>query len=384
VAHDALLILATRAGRVPRPAAALLALALLGPVAWPAAGQEGASGPDAAPPSLESCARIDDPASRLACYDRAAGRAPDTAPPVPAGRTPDVVAVPESAPTGSGLQPPPARPSFLSKFWELDAADKRGVFNFTGYRPNFLLPVHLTNHINRRPESPAPDHTGEVTGDYKHTEAKIQISLRTKLAEGLLLPGADLWAGYTQVSLWQVYDGSSSSPFRSTDYEPELMYVLPTPAALRALPWGWQWRYGMLALAHQSNGQSEPLSRSWNRAYAAAGFERGDLSLVLKLNDRFDEKESDDDNPDLTHYRGRGELQLAWATGRSLTTLQWRSNLDDWDHGSLQLDWSYPLDAQHPRALRWYVQLFTGYGETLLDYNFRQTTLGLGLTLFEF
>jgi phospholipase A1 len=64
--------------------------------------------------------------------------------------------------------------------------------------------------------------------------------------------------------------------------------------------------------------------------------------------------------------------------------LQWRSNLQDWDHGSLQLDWSYPLDAEHPRALRWYVQLFTGYGETLLDYNFRQTTLGLGLALFEF
>jgi phospholipase A1 len=303
---------------------------------------------------------------------------------VPAGRTPDVVAVPETAPAGTGLQPPAARPSFLSKFWELDAADKRGVFNFTGYRPNFLLPVHLTNRINRRPESPAPDHTGEVTGDYKHTEAKIQISLRTKLAEGLLLPGADLWAGYTQVSLWQVYDRSSSSPFRSTDYEPELMYVLSTPASLRALPWGWQWRYGMLAVAHQSNGQSEPLSRSWNRAYVAAGFERDDLSVVLKLNHRFDEGADEDDNPDLTHYRGRGELQLAWATGRSLASLQWRSNLEDWKHGSLQLDWSYPLDAEHPRALRWYVQLFTGYGETLLDYNFRQTSLGLGLALFEF
>jgi len=381
VAPDAVLTPA-RAGRVPRPPASLLVLAWLGAV-LPAAGQDARNGPEPTAPSLESCSRIDDPASRLACYDHAAGRAPDAAPPVPAGRTPDVMAVPESTPAGSGLQPPPARPSFLSKFWELDPADKRGVFNFTGYRPNFLLPVHLTNRINRRPESPAPDRTGEVA-DYKHTEAKIQISLRTKLAEGLLLPDADLWVGYTQVSLWQLYDGSSSSPFRSTDYEPELMYVLPTPAPLRALPWGWQWRYGMLALAHQSNGQSEPLSRSWNRAYAAAGFERGDLSLVMKLNHRFDEDEGDDDNPDLTHYRGRGELQLGWAPGRSLATLQWRSNLHDWDHGSLQLDWSYPLDAQHPRALRWYVQLFTGYGETLLDYNFRQTSLGLGLTLFEF
>ena len=52
--------------------------------------------------------------------------------------------------------------------------------------------MHLTNHINRRPESPAPGRTGEVDSDYKNTEAKIQISLRTKLAEDLLLPGADL------------------------------------------------------------------------------------------------------------------------------------------------------------------------------------------------
>jgi phospholipase A1/A2 len=30
------------------------------------------------------------------------------------------------------------------------------------------------------------------------------------------------------------------------------------------------------------------------------------------------------------------------------------------------------------------VQVFHGYGETLLDYNVRQTSLGVGLTLFEF
>lgn len=364
-------------GGLAGPLALAGALAL-GGAPRPAAGQE------APPPGLEACARIDDAASRLACYDRAAGRAPDAAPAVPAGRTPDVVAAPAPPPAGSGLQGPPApRPSFLSKFWELDAADKRGLFNFTGYRPNFLLPLHHTSRVNRRPESPAAGRTGE-TEDYRHVESKIQISLRTKLAEGLLLPGADLWAGYTQVSLWQVYDHRSSSPFRSTDYEPELIYVVPAPAALQPLPWGWRWRYGMLGLAHQSNGQSEPLSRSWNRAYLAAGFERDDLSLVLRLNRRIDEDADEDDNPDLTHYRGRGELQFNWAPGRALASLQWRSNLRDWDHGSLQLDWSYPLDADWPRALRWYVQLFSGYGETLLDYNVRQTSVGLGLTLFEF
>jgi phospholipase A1 len=30
------------------------------------------------------------------------------------------------------------------------------------------------------------------------------------------------------------------------------------------------------------------------------------------------------------------------------------------------------------------VQAFRGYGETLTDYNFRQTSLGLGVTFLQF
>ncbi|HXD05792.1 MAG TPA: phospholipase A [Burkholderiaceae bacterium] len=338
-------------------------------------------------PSFEECARIDNDVERLRCYDRAAGRtrpelvpAAQEAPPA-AGRTIESAA--EPAALEPGLAGPPETPSVLSRFWELDRADKRGVFNFTGYRPNFFLPVHVSTQMNTTPTSPAPDHTATV-GPYQRTEAKFQISLRTKVAQGLLLPDADLWVGYTQQSLWQLYNHQNSSPFRDTNYEPEVNYVVPVPRGLQVLPLGWRWRFGEFGFAHQSNGQSGALSRSWNRLFMGGGLENDDISFLVRYNHRVHESSGTDDNPDLVDYRGATDLVLAWTPGRATASVTRRANLGDFSRGSWQLDWTYPVHADSPRALRWYVQLFTGYGETLLDYNFKQTSLSAGLTLFEF
>ena len=45
--------------------------------------------------------------------------------------------------------------------------------------------------------------------------------------------------------------------------------------------------------------------------------------------------------------------------------------------------WTHPVFPSRPDGLRWYVQVFHGYGETLLDYNHSQTSIGLGFTLFQ-
>lgn len=348
------------------------------------------------PLGLPACAAIEADQERLACYDRLAGRQPPrpaepspsgvvTAPaPLPA--TPTSAERPASggAPSieGAGLRPA-AGTSLWSRFWELERADKRGTFNFRTYRPNFLLPAHYTSSINRSPSSPTRPAPGESLR-YKPLEAKLQLSVRTKIAQSVLLPNADLWFGYTQQSLWQVWNRSESAPFRNTDYEPELIYVVPVPEPLARLPWGWRWSMWQAGLAHQSNGQSEPLSRSWNRAYLAAGLERGEVTLLARVHKRLHEDADDDDNPDLTRYVGRGDVALAWVPGRATASLRWRTNFKDLKRGSWQLDWTYPVESDKPDGLRWYVQLFTGYGETLLDYNRRQTSVGAGLTLFEF
>jgi phospholipase A1/A2 len=338
-----------------------LAAALLSNAAW---SQDGAR-----------CAAEPDPARRLACYDRLFKPDPDATPAPPATAA--------SGPSASATTAPVGSSSIMSRLWELDAADKRRKFVVRTHLPNFLLPAHFTTNLNRAPSSPtraalAPNER------YRPLEAKLQVSLRAKAASDVLLPDADLWLAYTQRSLWQLWNSQESAPFRSTDYQPEAIYVVPVPEPLRALPFGWQWRLVQAGVAHQSNGQAVPLSRSWNRVYFGAGFERGEFGLLWRLHRRVDESRRDDDNPDLTNYIGRGELQATWLHSTATASLAWRTNLRAANRGSLQLDLTYPVNSDEPAGLRWYMQLFSGYGETLLDYNHRQTTLGLGLSLFQF
>jgi phospholipase A1 len=374
------------------PRCCWLALAALGGLLHAGGAQAAEPGADASPQpapvpgSYAACAQVRVDAERLACYDRIVAPQVRGAPEAVAPASENGATAPsvlrggpaDASSTAASTRAPGMQPSasYLDEFWELSPERKRGTFNFSGFRPNYFLPVHVTSGTNRTPSTPAPDHAGQLP-PYERVEAKLQISVRTKLAEGLLLPDADLWFAYTQQSLWQLYSGGISRPFRSTDHEPELFYIVPTRVGL---PLGWRLQMVGLGLAHQSNGQSLPFSRSWNRWYALAGIENGDVALTARYNQRIHESDGNDDNPDLTSYRGRTELIGLWSPGFSTLTATWRTNFDR--RGSLQLDWTLPVSRKDPKGLRWYAQVFSGYGETLIDYNYRQTSFGAGVTLF--
>jgi phospholipase A1 len=334
-----------------------------------------------AQPDLAGCLGQTDSVARLACYDGLAGRKAMTAlpasPALPPGST-------EATPLAPAAQPakPQQSESFLARYWELSEADKRGTFNYTAYRANYFLPLREMAKVNRYPHSPTRG-VSTTLPSYQHGETKLQLSMRSKMLEDVLLPQADLWAAYTQQSMWQLWNHTESAPFRNTDFQPELLYVVPTPAWLQAWPMGWQWRMTQFGFVHQSNGQSGALSRSWNRVYVAAGAERGSLMASLRYEHRLERGSSQsDDNPDMVDMLGRMEAQLTWSADHASTAVLWRPSLRG--RGLIQVDWTYPVFNARPDGLRWYLQAFQGYGETLLDYNFKQTSLGLGLTLSKF
>ena len=116
------------------------------------------------------------------------------------------------------------------------------------------------------------------------------------------------------------------------------MYVYPADFRL---PFGWRWRYLGVGIVHQSNGQSLPLSRSWNRWYLMTGVEKGnDFAVTSRIWKRVKESALNDDNPGITNYLGRGELTGTWNPNRVHTlSATVRSSLGSAPRGSLRVEW---------------------------------------------
>ena len=321
-------------------------------------GMLGVLAPAYAAGGYETCAAIEDDALRLRCYDEAAGRRP---------KQPDS---PASAAAPSPAQPTPIaapRVSVLSRMWQLDDESRRSRFAIMPHRQNYILPYSY----NFTQEKTTYE-TAVPGGDIQDAEAKFQLSLKMKLWEDILGTNMDLWAAYTQVSFWQVFNTEFSSPFRETNYEPEILLNYPTDMDL----WGLRSRFIQVGLNHQSNGRGEPLSRSWNRFTANLGFERGDFNIILKTWARIPEGESRDDNPDITSYLGYGEIWMGTVWRNYHLALMFRNNLRFGENRSaLQCEASFPL-LEH---LNGYIQYFSGYGESLIDYNHFTNRIGVGI-----
>nr|WP_314485313.1 phospholipase A [uncultured Kingella sp.] len=327
-------------------------------------------------PDAQSCVAISDATTRLACYDRAY-----SSPSQPQSKSIDIA---QSHATSKAAQSPQivfAEPSIpsesysaLSQQYDLDKNNENGIFSIREHEPMYLLPAWYRSSPNYTPSSPTRGVAiDDIHTQQKRIETKMQISLKTKIAEDLFGTHADLWAAYTQQSNWQVYNrGKKSAPFRNSDYAPELFLTQPVKANL---PFGGKLRMLGLGYIHQSNGQSQPLSRSWNRIYAMAGMEWGKLSVIPRIWARLDPGADKDDNPDIMRYMGYGDLRLAYQFDNKHAlsgTLRYNPKHNK---GAVQLNYTFPLKGN----LKGYVQSFYGYGESLIDYNHKQKGIGLGI-----
>lgn len=372
---------------------AALASALLCLLGRPALASE----PAPPSPSAQACVALSSDAARLACYDAALGRmTPDpaaadeaaaqaraqrreeqsnTSAPLPRGErlreffTTDLQASGDEANAGKG--------SLLDSRWELAKDSKLGTFQLRAYKPVYLLPAFWSSDPNQLPSSPNPNNTATIAQAIDNTELKFQLSFKTKVAENVFGDNGDIWMGYTQSSRWQAYNSEVSRPFRETNYEPEVMLAFRNGYSLL----GWNGRMTALHLNHQSNGRSDPLSRSWNRVILNVGLDRDNWAVMLRPWYRVPESNSEDNNPDIDDYIGRGDATVVWTRDGHTLSLTGRHSLrgGERSHGSLQVDYGFPLT----NLLRGHLQVFSGYGESMIDYNHKSTHVGLGVSLLD-
>ncbi|MHB1240276.1 MAG: phospholipase A [Gammaproteobacteria bacterium] len=242
-------------------------------------------------------------------------------------------------------------------------------FNISLYKPNYLIPYsYMTSPDRAVYAGHSPD--GE---QISHSEVQFQISLKVPVLADIAKTRVSLYGAYTQTSFWQAYNRSAF--FRESDYEPEVFLEYSWQ---RPLPGGWQWQLADLGFVHQSNGQGGTLERSWNRVYLSGTLVRQRWTVYLQAWHAIRGAGLLQHNPDISRYLGYGKWRVTYHRGRQSFSLMSRNNLTSgFSRGAWKLSWSFPL----VQKLNGYVQVFSGYGQSLLEYNHRTTAVGVGVAI---
>jgi phospholipase A1 len=243
---------------------------------------------------------------------------------------------------------------------------QQNPFAITFYKPTYVLPYYYTA---------SPD-TGVYMGEtpenesLKKSEVKYQLSFKIPLWQHIAGLPTTLLFGYTQMSYWQLYDKSAF--FRETDYEPEFFLMSEINVHLFR---DWNINFFNVGAVHQSNGFGGSLERSWNRVYVSAIASSGNWAVSVRPWYVFHDATYNRQNPHMAKYLGYGQLTVAYKFYNQVFALEGRNFIE---HGgrwaAATASWSFPV-TKHVKG---YVQVFSGYGQSLIEYNHRTNAVGLG------
>jgi phospholipase A1/A2 len=337
-----------------------------------------------------------DSVKRLACFDAVAGTAATTSLAKNVARTDaetgsaatTQVKTAKHAYFGNTVEHSLQPLSYVERKWRLNSKDNWDISDLEAHHLNYIVTSYSSdpNDVASSPTRP-----NLVNRDLSNNDLAFQISLKTQLLDDLPLvrdlpwvTSSRLWGAYSQQSFWQVYDSENSRPMRENDFEPELILSLGLDNIKDNQRRSYIPRMVNLGLVHESNGRSNPISRSWNRLYLETAWELNDAyTLIFRPWWRIPEDRADDDNPDIDKYLGYGDLTLRWdnVVKSKGASLMMRNNLRSDNKGYVKLDTYYrPFDRDN---LKLYMMLTHGYGNSLVDYNHSDTTFGIGFAVGE-
>lgn len=244
----------------------------------------------------------------------------------------------------------------------------RKVFPITFYKTTYVLPFYYTaSPYYALYQGNTPDNQ-----ELNKTEIKFQISFKVPIVTNLFYRGIGLYIAYSQLSYWQAYVYSAF--FRETNYEPEFFFEFPVD---RTFWKNWEVPSFTIGAVHQSNGRGGEMERSWNRFYAEFFVRRGNFVASFKpwwivptSTNKY--------NRDISNYLGHGRALLGYRFHHQFFSLELRNNLESgFSKGSQMISWSIPLTKQ----LKFYLQYFNGYGQSLIEYDHKTQAVGAGISL---
>lgn len=214
--------------------------------------------------------------------------------------------------------------------------------------------------------------------------AEFQFSLKYKLFDLAddWNPLAHSYFAYTQTSFWDLF--SSDPSFYDTSYKPSAFLFYPDILQKNNFQLGLQGGY-----EHESNGRGGSMERSLNTVYLQPTA-RFDLPAHLQLT--FQPRAwyyltLGSNNPDLPDYRGYADLlgALAWTDPQGGEKIQFATRLrigDEGSHAGLLFDlrFNLPHGSHFNPAIQ--LQYFTGYGQTLRQYDQTSHAFRAGLCIW--
>lgn len=234
------------------------------------------------------------------------------------------------------------------------------LYSVSAHDVNYFLPVSY--RYNGEYPSVNKHETGSV-------EAEFQFSIKYDFTANLLGLNEIYSFGYTQLSFWQFYEESAF--FRETNYNPEVFITFPfatyfSSKALKAV---------RVSFAHESNGRGGEEERSWNYLRLSTYFQYKFLFMDLTFWHRL--PDTTDYNPELIDYMGHGHLRFMLPYKKHITQMLLRSNFNG--NSAIEMNYSYPISSRNDLFL--YIKGFSGYGESLIDYNNKVDKIGIGFSI---
>jgi len=245
-----------------------------------------------------------------------------------------------------------------TKTQETIAQYTQSLYNIKAHKANYFLP--LSYRYGGEYAAPASsDH------QINQLETEFQVSLKYDFTSNIFGLNEIYSIAYTQHSFWQLY--VESAYFRENNYNPEFFISLP----LSVIPY---LKGVRMELAHESNGRGGAEERSWNYVSAEFYFQTGALFSGVKFyKDILDIHY----NPKLMDYRGYGEIDFMLPYKEHLFNLNMRHIFSR--YRAVQVDYSYPFFDS--KDLFFYIKAFSGYGESLIDYNHEVHKIGIGFSI---